>query len=158
MGWSLKAGPEGSGSSPHCGLRQLQGAGRTVRGSGVRPRQHRLPAALPQQPGSAPTARCSLCKRPPSGGLGHLPNSFAYPGSVFCFLPEQKVGTQKLLGKGLRLRARSEMGAESRNKEEKSVAEDLRIRSCQWGEGVGPENFCRTQQGGLESGTQLNGR
>lgn len=95
MGWSLKSWPQGLGSSPRCGLRQLQGAARAVGGWGVRPLQHRLPEALPRQPGSAPTARSSLCKRLPSGGLGPCTNRLAYPESVLCFLPEQKVETQK---------------------------------------------------------------
>lgn len=111
------------------------------------------------QPSPAPkalglAAPCAS-KRPPSGGLGPLPNRLAYQGSALCFLPEQKVGTQKLLRKGLRSRARSEIGVESRNRGRKSIAEDL----C-GGEGVGPESFwplSRTQHGELDSGTPLNG-
>lgn len=133
MGWSLKSWPQGLGSSPRCGLRQLQGAARAVGGWGVRPLQHRLPEALPRQPGSAPTARSSLCKRLPSGGLGPCTNRLAYLYSAFS------QNRRLRLRKGLKTWARSEMRGESRNKERKSAAEDLCTRSCQRGEGEGPE-------------------
>lgn len=57
---------------------------------GVRPCEHRLPAVLPRQPGPAPTARwlrCSLCKRPPSGGLGPLPNRLCLSGACTLLSP-----------------------------------------------------------------------
>lgn len=86
------------------------------------------------QPSPAPKARglAAPCasERPPSGGLGPLPNRLAYQGSALCFLPEQKVGTQKLMAKGLRSKTRSEIGIESRNRGRKSIAEDI------WGKKV----------------------
>lgn len=59
------------------------------------------PTARPRPEGSR--ARRSLCKRPPSGGLGPLPNRLAYQGSVLSFLPEQEVGTRETSGKGTKI-------------------------------------------------------
>lgn len=105
----------------------------------------RVPAVLSEAEGSGPASTASPQPSPDSPApprrldgsaapcasarlqvvWAPYPTAFAYQGPVLCFLPEQKVGTQKCLGKGLRWRDRSEIGVENRNGGRKSVAEDL---------------------------------
>lgn len=151
MGWSLRAGPEGSGSSPRCGLRRLQGAGRTVRGSGG----PAAPAPPPRSP--PPTTRLRpdgsrlLVQAPAFRWFGPLTQPPCLSGVCILLSPRTKGWDSETSGKGTKIEGQIRDGAESRHKERKGGAEDFASAPASgekvWGlktSGL----LSRTQQGG----------